>query len=280
MPNPKQPARPRSTDEILREMENVSKGIGSADPDESRKPGESAESQGGALKSLLNFFVKVVPDEEIPGTPRAAAPQQPHPQSPSPAPPPRVRVADLVAEEAAPKFKAPASQAGDLSNKSFDEIYKEAGLTGSPCSVDELSKLLDNPTVANQPLSVKIIAVNLTLSAKGIGPEVPIADAVRRDRALDGYQAMLSDRAHATETANAAKIQRLTAETEEYLKQKQMEMEALRSQTAEAKRQAADFSARRQVEEKRLAELISPFLEGKPNPVTVGDQAGAEEPNR
>ena len=48
-------------------------------------------------------------------------------------------------------------------------------------------------------------------------------------------------------------------------------MEALRQEIAEAKRQSLDFSVRRESEEKRLANLISPFLEGKPNPVTVGD---------
>jgi len=47
-------------------------------------------------------------------------------------------------------------------------------------------------------------------------------------------------------------------------------MEALRQEISEAKRQSLDFSARREVEEKRLANLIAPFLEGKPNPVTVG----------
>ena len=82
----------------------------------------------------------------------------------------------------------------------------------------------------------------------------------------------------AAEERNAARIQELTREAEEYLKRKQAEMEALRAETAEAKRQSVDFALRREAEEKRLAELISPFLEGKPSPVTMGRQGG--EKNR
>ncbi len=254
MPNQKQP---KSADDILREMEAMAGDTGSS--------GASVSSSGGALKSLMNFFVKVVPDEE----------EEPQLKPVAGAGPPRTgpRVADLVAGEPVPKFAAPPSAANDLSQMPFDEIYREAGISGSPCNVDDLAALMENPAVANQPLSVKVIAVNLALSAKGVGHDVPIADAVRRDRALDAYQIMLAERARATEQRNQTKIQQLTQETEEYLKRKQAEMEALRTEVAEANRQSLDFSLRREIEEKRLAGLITPFLEGKPNPVSVGNQA-------
>ena len=58
---------------------------------------------------------------------------------------------------------------------------------------------------------------------------------------------------------------------EEFLKKKQAEIEAMRAQATEGGRQAVEFSVRRQAEEQRLANAISPFLEGKPNPVTVGN---------
>jgi hypothetical protein len=262
MPNPKRPSRPKDTEEILREMEGMSQGVGPGS-DDSVEPEARASNSPGALKSLLGFFIKVVPEEEM----------QPETGSDPPPPPPLAqRVADLIAEEPAPKFKAQQAQPGDLSDKPFEEIYKEAGITATACSVDELKKLLENPAVSNQPLNIKVIAVSLTLSAKGIGPDVPIADALRRDRALDAYQEMLDDRARATEKNNSAKIQQITQEVEEYLKRKQAEMDNLRAQIAEARRQVDDFSIRREAEEKRLAELISPFLEGKPNPVTIGNQ--------
>jgi hypothetical protein len=184
-------------------------------------------------------------------------------------------VADLVAGEPAPKFKPPAEGA-NLAQKTFEEIYRGAGLGDSPCSVDELAKLMENPAVASQPLNVKIIAVNLALSAKGVSHEVPIADAVRRDRALDAYQAMLDERARATEQRNSLQVQQITQEVEEFLRRKQAEMDALREEISEAKRHALDFSVRREAEEQRLAGLISPFLSGQPNPVTVGNQPASQ----
>jgi hypothetical protein len=240
-------------------MESMSKGVGSDEPATDR---EARPSQGGALKSLLGFFVKVVPEEEAP--PPSSAPSPQRPQGPA------QRVSDLVSGEPQPQFKSPSAPGGELANRPFEEIYKQAGVPASPCSVDELARLLDNPTVANQPLSVKIVAVNLALSAKGVGHDAPIADAVRRDRALDAYQQMLDERASETERRNQSKIKQIAEETEQYLKKKQAEMEALKAEVAEAKRQSVDFSVRREAEERRMAELITPFLEGEPTPVTVG----------
>jgi hypothetical protein len=272
MPAPKQPPKSRSTDEILREMEELANSVGSA----SDTP--AGGKSGGALKSLMNFFIKIEPDGESaqPAAP-PANPALPKGQAESPRTGPRV--ADLVAGEPAPKFKPPAESA-NLAQKAFEEIYRSAEIEDSPCSVDELAKLMENPAVVNQPLSVKIIAVNLALSAKGVSHEVPIADAVRRDRALDAYQAMLDEHARATEQRNTLQLQQLTQEVEEFLKRKQAEMDALREGVSEAKRQSLDFSVRREAEEQRLAGLISPFLSGQPNPVTVGNQpVEAVKPN-
>lgn len=272
MPDPKQPRRPKTTEEILAEMESMSSGVGSRAPEQSSAPPQPQAKEGGALKSLLGFFVKVVPEEEQQEAAPPARPQTHGASPPPPAPRTGARVSDLVAGEASPQFKAPSAATGNLASRPFEQIYKEARLPDSPFTVDELGKLLENPTVASQPLAIKVVAVNLTLSAKGIGPDVPITDAVRRDRALDAYQQMLDKHADAAEQRVAAKIQQITQETEEYLKRKQAEIEALRAETADAKRESIDFAVRREAEEKRLADLISPFLEGTPNPVTVGNK--------
>ena len=262
------PPRPKSTEEILREMESMSEGIGSSSAEKS--------SGKGAFKSLMDFFIKVEPEEGGAAPPDATKPPPRAGGQPGIPRPPQAsqRVADLVADEPPPRLKEPANAgASDLAERQFEQIFKDAGLPKSPCSVDELATLMENPSIANQPLSVKIIAVNLALSAKGVGVDVPITDAVRRDRALDAYQKMLSDRANNIEQRNQEKVQMISAEVEEYLKRKQAEMEALRGESAEAQRQMIDFSVRREAEEKRLADLISPFLEGKANPVSIGSQS-------
>ena len=282
MANRKRPEDNRSTEDILREMNELTQSIDSSIADISsepqREPAQQATQKrgGGAMKSLLNFFVSVEPSEDVSQTEATPAANAGNAQEAAPAP--AMRVADLVAGERHPTFEQFDSEAGgDLAAKPLEEIYVEAGVGDSPCSVDELAKLLENPALNNHPMSIKVVAVNLALSAKGVGPDVPIADAVRRDRALDAYQTMLDERARAAEERNSAEVQRLTREAEEYLKRKQEEMEALRAETAEAKRQSADFARRRETEEKRLAELISPFLEGKPSPVTVGPQGSGKQ---
>src|SRR6266545_4371681 len=100
MPNPKQPPKPRSSEEILRDMEAMSEDTGSS-------PASSAKAEGGGLKSLLNFFVKVVPEES----------EAPSPMPPSSAPRSAPRVSELVAGEPAPKFAPPKTTSTDLSQK-------------------------------------------------------------------------------------------------------------------------------------------------------------------
>lgn len=270
---------PRSTEDILREMAELSKGIEASENQqisESRKSEEKHAREGGAFKSLLGFFVKVHDDEaEAPAPPpnpkgikgmpaQPVAPEQPK------------RVADLVTNEPLPQFTPPKATQVPLSEKPFEDIYREAGIKPSP-SVDHLLELMNSPTVQNQPMAVKVVAVNLALSAKSEKVDDYIADAVRKDRALDAYQKMLSQRARDMEEKTKKEIERIQKEVEEYLKKKQAEIESLRAQATDCSKQSIDFSVRRLAEEQRLADAISPFLDGKPNPVTVGNDPDQPE---
>ncbi len=275
---------PRSTEDILREMAELSRGIEASENQqisESRKSEEKHAREGGALKSLLGFFVKVH-DDEAPPPPNPKGikgiPAQPvtgtHVQTTVPEQP--KRVADLVANEPLPQFIPPKATQIPLSEKPFEDIYREAGINSS-VSVDHLLELMNSPTVQNQPMAVKVVAVNLALSAKGEKIDDYIADAVRKDRAIDAYQKMLSQRARDIEEKTKKEIERIQKEVEEYLKKKQAEIESLRAQATDCNKQSIDFSVRRLAEEQRLADAISPFLEGKPNPVTVGNDPDQPE---
>lgn len=287
------PKSPAELEKMLKDMEMMSKGIG----DKPAAPAHRNEgSGGGALKSLLGFFVKIHDDDEdapkaqTPTPKPATAPMPSMPSSGSPMPQANAsmpsmpqqhpemagsqrKVSDLVANEPPLKFNPPAftPQQEDLSAKQFEDIYHEAGILKNKGSVDELLELMQSPTVANQPLSIKVIAVNLALGAKGVKIDDYIADAVRKDQALDAYQLMLNERSSKIEEKTKTDIERIQKDVEEFLKKKQQEMEKLRSEATEAGRQSVEFSIRRQIEEQRLADAISPFLEGKPNPVSIGN---------
>lgn len=270
MLNPNAPNNPKSTEEILREMEEMSGDDAPATP---------PASGGGALKSLLGLFVKVVPSdaEARPSKPGKPSASQTTAATTNGVPAPGPRVGDLVADEPAPKFPPPPPPTSpfaaivDLANKPLDEIYKRAKLPPSACSIDDLAKLMENPAIANQPLTIKVVAVNLALSAQGITAQEPVTDAMRRDKALDAYQSMLIERVATTEERNTAKIRQIMKEIEDFTRRKQNEMNALKTEIAETKKQSDDFAARRAAEEQRLADLITPFLEDKPNPVTIGN---------
>src|SRR5918999_802301 len=130
MPNRKRNEDARSTEEILREMNELSQSIDSSLAGLSGGAPErpDAPRRRGAMKSLLNFFVSVEPAEGESGD-EAAAPAAPGDAAPAASQPPRPRVADLVAGEKPPTFELPDAEAGgDLGAKSLEEIYAEAGL--------------------------------------------------------------------------------------------------------------------------------------------------------
>jgi hypothetical protein len=84
MPDPKQPRRPKTTEEILAEMEAMSSNVGSRAPEQPDAAPHTQAKEGGALKSLLGFFVKVVPRRrrsrrQLRPPAQKAAPQRRHP---------------------------------------------------------------------------------------------------------------------------------------------------------------------------------------------------------
>ena len=132
--------------------------------------------------------------------------------------------------------------------------------------------MLQDPTLKDQPLSTKALVVKMALKAQNVSLDVPVTDAITRDKALDAYQKMLNHRAAQTEANNTKLITQINDEVRQYLEQKNAEMDTLRTETAEMKRQTEAFASRRVQEEQRLSEIIVPLLDGQPNPVTTGNK--------
>jgi hypothetical protein len=247
-------------DKLLREVDSLTSATPQQEPVEEQP--SQAKSESSFLKSIGSFFISKVDEEEA---------QQELPDGPPP-PTPHTAVADVAATMPTPDFSAVAESDDDLSKRSFETIYSEAGIDESVFTVDKLAALLQDPTLKDQPMSTKTLVLKMALKAQNVSPEIPVTDAVQRDRALDGYQKMLNQRASETERQNAALIQRINDEVKAFLEQKNAEMDALRTETQEMKRQAESFAVRRHEEEKRLADLVVPLLEGQPNPVSVNNK--------
>jgi hypothetical protein len=244
-------------DKLLREVDSLTSSTPQVQ--ETQEVEETPKSQAKRGSSFLDavggFFISKV-DEETE-------------QVDTPPPSPNT-VAEVAENIPTPEFST--GGAGDYSTRDFAGIYSEAGVDESTFTVDKLFTLLQDPSLKDQPLSTKTLVLKMALKAQNVEPTVPVTDAVSRDRALDGYQKMLNTLSAQTEAQNSQKIQQINDEVKQYLEAKNAEMDALRTQTAEAKRQAETFAVRRAAEEQRLAEIIMPLLEGQPNPVSVGNK--------
>ncbi len=247
-------------DKLLREVDSLTSSTPQVEEkqqvEESEQPSQ-AKKGSSFLDAVGGFFISRV-DEEVTSE-----------QVDSPPPTPNT-VANIVESVPTPEFSATGSD--DFASRAFADIYAEARVDENSFTVDKLFALLQDPSLKDQPLSTKTLVLKMALKAQNVEPTVPVTDAVSRDRALDGYQKMLNMLATQTEAENSNKIQQINDEVKKYLEAKNAEMDTLRTQTAEAKRQSEAFATRRLAEEQRLAEIIMPLLEGQPNPVSVGNK--------
>lgn len=245
-------------DKLLREVDSLT-GNAQAEIQQHEERPSPAKKDSSFLSSIGGFFISKVEDETV---------------APADVPPPTPNTVESVAAaEPAPEFDAPEDNANDLSATPFADIYSAAGINENDFTADKLAALLDDPTLKDQPMTTKTLVLKMALKAQNVTPETPVTDAVRRDRALDGYQKMLNSRASQADSQNMQLIQQINDEVKIYLEQKNVDIDALRTETQEMRRQADTFAARRLAEEQRLAALIVPLLEGKPNPVSVGNQS-------
>ncbi len=246
-------------DKLLREVDSLTGSTPQVEQVEESQPIEQPkQSTGGSsfLKSVGSFFISTVDDEQ--------------PVSHVDAPPPSPNmVADVASDVPAPEFSSTGSD--DFSSRAFADIYREAGVDESTFTVDKLAVLLQDPSLKDQPISTKTLVLKMALKAQNVEPTVPVTDAAMRDKSLDGYQKMLNTRAKQTESMNAQAISQINDEVKKYLEAKNAEMDKLRAESHEIKRQAEAFAVRRHAEEQRLAEIVIPLLEGQPNPVSVGN---------
>ena len=247
-------------DKLLREVDSLTSSAPQVEEtqqvEEIQQPSQ-AKRGSSFLDAVGGFFISKVEDEET--THQV--------DSPPPTPNSVEQIAEVVPT---PEFSATGSD--DYASRAFSDIYAEARIDETTFTVDKLFTLLQDPSLKDQPLSTKTLVLKMALKAQNVEPTVPVTDAVSRDRALDAFQKMLNTLATQTEAENSQKIQQINDEVKKYLEAKNAEMDALRTQIAEAKRQSESFATRRLSEEQRLAEIIMPLLEGQPNPVSVGNK--------
>lgn len=178
-------------------------------------------------------------------------------------------IARTVALE--PRFSAPVSNPS-----SFEDIYRAAEIPPAPqgYSIIKVAEMLQSEHIRSQPADVKKSSVLVALDAAGVDIKDVIQDAVRRDRALDGYERVQQralDDLEARKTKENAQVQ---ADLDRMIAEQRAKMQKNNDEVTQAKEQFFGWRLKKQQEEKRIADAVGYFV--TENPITTG--SAAEEP--
>src|SRR5438093_1797412 len=217
-------------------------------------PHSDQEDDMSKIKEFVSKGVRlIVTDTEEGGRPDAAREKE-IPAEAFEAPPPR-----------AARSGVPATV------EDFAAVYQEAGieLPAHGYGVDKVGEMLESKRLAPLGKEVKATAVLAALEAAQVSVRDVIQDAVRRDGALDAFEAAKEREVQELRERSDARVKTIKEEIERFLREKNAEIEGLK-QAAEAAGQAfGQLQARKHREEERLYEVVAHFIEGADNPITT-----------
>jgi hypothetical protein len=216
------------------------------------------------LKEVLSAL-RLVELESGPAAARAKAPAA------TPARPRMEEVLAGVPEAAAidPDALPEAPGDGELPIPAFPEVYRAAGIREPAHGFSALKVLaiLEAPEFAALEAKAKAAALQGFLKMNPAGP-VPIADvvqdAVRRDQALDAFEAFLrqklGERGARADREDAA----LQAEIDELVRRNRQRIDENRQALDRERQRFERWLEAKRAEERRLAEAVAPFVDGNP----------------
>lgn len=166
---------------------------------------------------------------------------------------------------------------GGLDIPDFAAIYRAAGVAepAHGFTAAKVHEILSSPDFSGLDGRAKAAALAGFLKMVPGGP-VPIADviqdAVRRDQALDKFEEFLRGKLRAEEESVSRENARLQAEIDALTRRNQEAMAANRGKLDASLARFGEWQARKRLEERALADAVSPFVES--NPVSVSPAGG------
>jgi hypothetical protein len=197
---------------------------------------------------------------------------------PLPGAPPRER--DIPAEAFDTPPPRATRSAVPASVEDFLAVYQEAGIELPPhgYGVDKVGEMLESKRLAPLGKEVKATAVLAALEAAQVGVRDVIQDAVRRDGALDAFEAAKEREVQELRERSDARVKTIKEEIERFLREKNAEIEGLKQAGETAGQAFAQLQARKHREEERLFEVVAHFVEGADNPITTSASPRAAAP--
>jgi hypothetical protein len=183
-------------------------------------------------------------------------------------------VADIAAQiPIATKFATPVQNPA-----SFDEIYNAAEivLPVHGYTVFKIADMLQSEYIRNLPAEVKRSSVMVALDAAGVKIEEVIQDAVRRDRALDGFEIVQQSSAEQLEERKAKENSDIQAEIDRFTAQQRAKIDANNDEVKREKERFYSWRLNKQQEEQKIADTVSYFV--TPNPITTSRNSAKVPP--
>jgi len=241
----------------------------------------------GRLSDLVNKGVKLIvvdPETEALAATADAAAERAVPPPPPPTPrgapaPPSGRaagrpVSPQVAQAAPPRRVAQSEVPASVDD--FTAVYKEAGIALPPhgYGVDRVAEMLSGKRLATLAREVKATAVLAALEAARVDVQDVVEDGIRRDKALDAFEAAKERELVERKQQNESRVASLKKDLDELLRKINTEIEKLKQESADAEKAFAELQVRKRQEEQRLFDVIAHFVEGA-NPISTGPGSAA-----
>ena len=162
----------------------------------------------------------------------------------------------------------------------FGAVYAEAGveLPLHGYGIDKVAEMLEGKRLQTLSREVRATAVMAAIEAAGVPLRDVIQDAVRRDKALDAFEAAKGREIQELHARTETRMEAIRSEMDAFLKERNAELEALKAAEESANRAFLELQTRKRREEDRLASLVGHFLEGGDNPITTSAKAPANSP--
>ena len=218
------------------------------------------------LKDLVGKGVRLIVTD-VPGSSPKTPPELPPEELQDPEPPPPARPSTVPANV-----------------ESFAAVYEEAGIALAPhgYGVDKVAEMLGSKHLATMAKEVKAASVLAALEAAQVPLKDVIQDAVRRDQALDSFEAAKGREVEETRAQGEARIGAIEEEIQSFLKAKNAELDGLKKASEAAREAFAKLQGRKRREEERLFDVIAHFVSAAENPITTssGQKPASPPPSK
>jgi hypothetical protein len=217
-------------------------------------------------KQWYNYFVSFDPTKAKAGTEQVSEKTPPQPANAA------QTVADIAASiKVEPKFAASMPNSA-----SFEEIYKAAGILppAQGFTIFKIADMLRSEHIRNLPTEVKRSSVLLALDTAAVKIQDVIEDAIRRDRALDTFEAVQQRALETLEAQKKAENESIQLEIDRLVKEHQAKIQLNNEAIAKQKDQFQKWCLKKRQEEQRIADSLAPFV--TENPISAG--AGRKTP--